>query len=314
VTPVRILVYHVTEAGRYADLIRAPRGRVAIALASTPEDAGHVVSGADIVYGWNVPPAILALATRARWLQAMSAGVEWALVPELPAQIAVTRVPGVFGAWMAEYVLGWALSVTQRTETYRTAQRERRWVDEVVPERLRDKTFAIVGLGDIGRVIARHARVLGARVVGVSRSGARVPGVDRVFRLAGLARALREADFVVLTLPLTPATAGLIDREALAAMQPAAWLINVGRGRLVDETALVDALARHRIGGAILDVFAEEPLPRNHPLWSTPNTVVTPHIAGPSTPDEIAPVFNDNLARFLAGRPLRHVVNRVRGY
>jgi glyoxylate/hydroxypyruvate reductase A len=314
VTPVRILVYHPTEATRYAGLIRAPRGRVTLALASTAEMAGHVVRETEVLYGWNVPPAILALATRARWLQTMSAGVEWALVPELPAQITVTRVPGVFGAWMAEYVLGWALSVTQRMETYREAQRERRWIDEVLPDRLRDKTFAVVGLGDIGRVIARHAHAFGARVVGVSRSGTRIPGVDRVVRLAGLTRALREADFVVLALPLTPATTGLMGREALAAMQASAWLINVGRGRLVDDAALVDALAQHRIGGAILDVFAEEPLPRTHPLWSTPNTVVTPHIAGPSTPDEIAPVFNDNLARFLAGRPLRHVVNRVRGY
>jgi phosphoglycerate dehydrogenase-like enzyme len=273
-----------------------------------------VAPDTDVLYGWNIPPAILALATRARWLQAMSAGVEWALVPELTARIVVTRVPGVFGPWMAEYVLGWALSVTQRMECYRQAQRQRRWIDEVLPDRLRGKTFAVVGLGDIGRVIARRVRALGARVVGVSRSGTPVPAVDRVWRLAGLARALREADFVVLTLPLTRATSGVMGRAAFKAMQPSAWLINVGRGRLVDEAALVDALVQRRIGGAVLDVFREEPLPRDHPLWSTPNTIVTPHIAGPSTPDEIAPVFNENLARFVAGRPLRHVVNRARGY
>jgi glyoxylate/hydroxypyruvate reductase A len=109
-------------------------------------------------------------------------------------------------------------------------------------------------------------------------------------------------------------TQGLIGRRELAAMRPSAWLMNIARGAVVEETALLDALAGNRIGGAILDVFAEEPLPADHRLWGMPNVVITPHIAGPSTPDEIAPIFNDNLARFLLRRPLRHVVDRARGY
>jgi phosphoglycerate dehydrogenase-like enzyme len=115
-------------------------------------------------------------------------------------------------------------------------------------------------------------------------------------------------------LPLTTETRGIIGAAALEAMKPSAWLINIARGAVVDESALLAALERKQIAGAVLDVFDREPLPPSHPLWKLDNVVVTPHISGPSTPDEIAPVFNDNLARYLAGRPLRHVVDRIRGY
>ena len=312
--PVGILVYHPDEVERYASLIRAPRGRVRLHVCATPDDAARVAPEIDVAYGWKIPTAFYGKAPRLRWLQAMGAGVDWVLVPELPAAVTVTRVPGVFGPWMAEYVLGWCGFVTQRVETYRAMQRERRWDDLVIPARLRGTTLAIVGLGDIGRAIARAARAVGMRVVGVSRRGAAVPGVDRVYRTRDRARALAMADWVVLTVPLTPETRGLIGAAELGAMPPGAWLINIARGAIVDDTALLDALRGRTIAGAILDVFATEPLPADHPLWGLDNAVITPHISGPSTPDEIAPVFADNLARFLSGRRLRHVVDRRRGY
>jgi phosphoglycerate dehydrogenase-like enzyme len=215
---------------------------------------------------------------------------------------------------MAEYVIGWCSWVTQRVETYREAQRQRRWLDHVLPDRLLGKTLVIVGLGDIGRAVASAARVFGMRVVGVSRSGRLVREADRVYKVGQLALALREGDFVVILLPLTAETTNLIGVDALAAMKPTAWLVNIARGAIVNETALREALEQRRIAGAILDVFATEPLPPNHPLWRVSNLVITPHISGPSTPEEIAPVFNDNLARYLAGKPLRHVVDRKRGY
>jgi phosphoglycerate dehydrogenase-like enzyme len=151
-------------------------------------------------------------------------------------------------------------------------------------------------------------------VIGVSRSGERVPAVERVYRPGHLPRALAAADFVVVAVPLTAKTRGLIGDEALAAMRPGAWLLNIGRGAVIDEAALLSALQTQRLAGAILDVFSTEPLPADHPLWRLDNVVITPHVAGPSTSDEIAPVFNDNLARYLRGRPLQHVVDRARGY
>jgi glyoxylate/hydroxypyruvate reductase len=314
--PVTVLVYYpeARDAKAYAAAVRAPRGRVRVAACSTPAEAKSVVADADVIYAWKFPAELYPAAPRLSWLQVMGAGVDSALVPALPAAVVVTRIPGIFGPWMREYVLGWSLAITQRTETYRSAQRERRWREEILPERLAGKTMAIVGLGDIGRTIASGARALGVRVIGVNRSGRAVRGVERVFGLRHLERALGEADFVIVVLPLTEGTRGLVGAPALAAMKPTAWLFNIGRGAVVDEAALVDALKARRIGGAVLDVFPAEPLPPEHPLWTLDNVVVTPHISGPSTPPEITPVFNDNLARWLAGRPLRHVVDRARGY
>jgi phosphoglycerate dehydrogenase-like enzyme len=311
---VTLLVYHPDEAARYAELITAPPGRVTLHVAATPDEAARVLADVDVVYAWRFPPALYAKAPRLTWLQAAGAGVEWALVPELPRHVTVTRAPGVFGPWMAEYVLGWCLWVAQRMDAYRGAQRQRRWLGGLIPRRLGGTTMTVVGMGDIGRAIGRAARALGVRVVGVSRSGRPVREAHRVYRASALARALGEADWVVVALPLTPRTRGLIGARELAAMRPAAWLVNVGRGPVVDEPALVAALGERRVAGAVLDVFGAEPLPPDHPLWGLDNVVVTPHISGPSTPPEIAPIFNDNLRRFLAGRRLRHVVPRDRGY
>lgn len=312
--PLEVLVYDPAEAPRYAKLVRAPRGRVTVHVASTPEEAVPHMATADVLYAWKPPVDLYARAGRLRWLQAMGAGVDWALVPELPPRVVITRAPGVFGPWMAEYVLGRCLSVTQRMAAYRAAQARREWIQHLPPERLAGKTMVMVGLGDIGRTVARAARALGMRVIGVTRSGRPVAGVERVHPTRELRRALAVADFVVLVVPLNDTTRGMIATAELAAMRPTAWLLNIARGAIVDETALIQALERRTIAGAILDVFPTEPLPRDHPLWTLANAVITPHISGPNIPEEIAPVFNDNLARYLAGRPLRHVVDRHRGY
>jgi glyoxylate/hydroxypyruvate reductase len=315
VTPRTILLYHPrpAQARAYADLVRLPRRGIAVRVASTPEQAAGIIGEAEILYGWNVPSRVLADARRLRWIQVMGAGVERFLVPELPPDVILTRAADIFGPWMAEYTLAWCLWVTQRIEPFRALQRNRRWVP-VDPLRLGGATLCVVGLGDIGRHIARAARGLGMKVIGVTRGGKPERGVERVYRTAAIATALARADFVVLTVPLSAATRGLIGKRELAAMKPSAWLINIARGPVIDEQALLAALRERRIAGAVLDVFDTEPLPADHPLWALDNVVVTPHIAGPSIPAEITPVFNDNLRRYLAGRPLRYVVDRKRGY
>jgi glyoxylate/hydroxypyruvate reductase A len=292
--------------------VRAPRG-VTVHATASPEEAVRLAPDVEVVYGWKVPPEVLARARQLRWVQVMGAGVERFLVPELPAHVVVTRAP-VFGHWMAEYVLGWCLWLTQKMETYRAAQRERRWIQEIEPEALGGRTMTIVGLGDIGRALARAAAALGLRVLGVSRRARRVPHVDRVYTRAALARALAAADIVVLAVPLTPETRGLIGPRELAALKPSAWLVNVARGPVVDEAALVAALSERRIAAAILDVFDEEPLPPDHPLWALPNVVVTPHISGPSKAEEITQVFNENLGRYVRGERVKYVVDKKGGY
>jgi phosphoglycerate dehydrogenase-like enzyme len=315
VTARSILVYYPQpgEAQRYAGLIKQPKPPFSVAVCATPAEAALHVADAEILYAWNFPRELLPRAKRLRWVQNMGAGVERFLVPELPRRVPVTRVAGIFGPWMAEYVLGWCLWLTQRTELFRSQQRAHRW-RQVDPLRLHGATLSVVGLGDIGRTIARAARGLSMRVSGVSQSGKKVPEVERVYRARDIRKVLPVADFVVLTVPLTPATRHLIGGPELEAMKPSAWLINIARGPIVDEAALLEALSAKRIGGAILDVFDEEPLPAGHPLWEFENVVITPHISGPSTPGEIAPIFNDNLRRYLSGRALRFQVDRTRGY
>jgi glyoxylate/hydroxypyruvate reductase A len=281
--------------------------------ASTLEEAAPLIGNTEILYGWRFPPALLGRAPKLRWIQVMGAGVERFLAPELPAHVVVTRASGIFGPWMAEYTLGWCLWVTQHVELFRQQQRERRW-KPVDPLRLQGATLCVVGLGDIGCEIARAAQRVGMRIVGVSRSGRPVRPAERTYRPRAIRTALARADFVVLTVPLSRETRGLIGETELAAMKPSVWLINIARGPVVDEKALLGALRERRIGGAVLDVFDEEPLPSDHPFWGLDNVAVTPHIAGPSAADEIAPIFNDNLRRYVSGRPLRDVVDRRRGY
>jgi phosphoglycerate dehydrogenase-like enzyme len=315
VTRRSILVYHPEpgEAQAYARLIKQPKPPFALAVCATPSEALPHIRGAEILYAWNFPRELLPRAAKLRWAQNMGAGVERLMLPELPRRVKVTRVAGIFGPWMAEYVLGWCLWLTQRSELFRAQQRERRW-RQVDPLRLHGASLCVVGLGDIGRTIARAARGFGMRVVGVNRSGRKIAEADQVYTTRDLRKAVAGADFVALTTPLTEATRRLIGAAELAAMRPSAWLINIARGPVVDEAALLDALRRKRLGGAVLDVFDEEPLPQSHPLWGLDNVVITPHISGPSTPGEIAPIFNDNLRRYLAGRALRYEVDRTRGY
>jgi len=315
VTRRSILVYHPEpgEAQAYARLIKQTRPTFSIAVCATPAEAEARIADAEILYAWNFPSELLPRAARLRWVQNMGAGVERFMVPELSRRVTVTRVGGTFGPWMAEYVLGWCLHVTLRTELFRAQQRERKWLP-MDPLRLHGSTLCVVGLGDIGRAIARAARGVGMRVVGVNRSGKRVAEAGRAYKTRDIGKAVAAADFIALTVPLTEATRGLIGAAELAAMKPSAWLINIARGPIVDEAALLDALKGNRLGGAVLDVFDEEPLPRDHPLWKLDNVVITPHISGPSAPAEIAPIFNDNLRRYLTRRPLRYVVDRERGY
>jgi glyoxylate/hydroxypyruvate reductase A len=310
-----ILVYYpdAGEARAYADLIRLPSRAFRVHVASTPEQAAGPGALAEIFYCWGLPRPLLANAKGLRWIQCMGAGVEGLLVPELAAGVRITRVAGIFGPWMAEYTLGWCLWVTQRMDGFRASQRQRRWAP-VDPVPLRGQTLCVVGLGDIGRSIAKAARALGMRVIGVTRSGRASRDAGRVYRTAALRTALARADFVVLTLPLSDETRGLVGRAELAALRPTAWLLNLARGPIVDEGALLEALRRRRLGGAVLDVFDTEPLPAAHPLWGFDNVVITPHISGPSTPREIGPIFNDNLRRYAANRPLRHTVDRARQY
>lgn len=249
-----------------------------------------------------------------RWVQVGGAGVDH-LLPREPSKITVTNAAGVLSPFMAEYVIGAILMCNFGFPAYWRQQQESCWHQRHWTAAA-GKTLLVVGLGRIGQQTARLAKAIGLRVLAVRQQPEAPESVDAVFPPDRLHEALQESDFVVLHVPLTEATRHLIDAAALARMKPSALLINCARGPVVDEIALLAALDEGRLGGAVLDVFAEEPLPAGSPLWSNERVIVTPHVSD-SVADwrqRFADFFADNLDRWLAGRPLHNQVDPSRGY
>jgi phosphoglycerate dehydrogenase-like enzyme len=292
--------------------------------------------------GWISSDAfdrILTRAPRLSWVHSATSGVERALTPSaLERGVVVTNARGVFSRPIAEYVVMMILAVSRRLPQLLELQRERTW-QPLEGTELRDVTVGIVGLGSIGRAVGALATAFGCRVVAVRRRGEAAEGstvsttdgdrdadagdrplgevlLDRVGGPETLPELLAESDFIVLAAPLTPETEEMINVETLALVKPGAWLINVARGRLIDERALIRALRDGQLGGAVLDTFRDEPLPPMSSFYDLPNVIVTPHTAWSSgrVLDRSVELFCDNLRRFAAGEPLLNVVDPSAGY
>ena len=254
---------------------------------------------------------------RLRWVHATSAGAgeqvrQAGLPAEALARVAITTSSGVHAVPLAEYAIFGLLAVAKDLPKLLEDQRAKAWPEVRQPFReLSGQTLFLVGLGEIGREVARLGKALGMRTVGFRRTQGPPPEwVDEVHGPQRLAELAGRADAMVVSLPMTDQTAGLIDRATIERLPAGCIFVNVGRGGVVDEPALVDALRDRRIAGAVLDVFATEPLPDDSPLWTLPNVLVTPHAAALSTRENerIAELFVDNLRRYLDGQPLRNVV------
>jgi len=278
----------------------------------------------DIFVGWSLRPQQLAVAPRLKWLHSTAAGVAQLMYPELrSSRIVVTNASGVHSVPIAEHVLGLLLALARRFPSAFRHQAARHWGQQdiwdepVRPRELRGSTLLVIGLGAIGREVARLARAMGMRVEAVTRSGRAAPELcDRVAPPSALDAMLPAADFIVLAAPETSETHHLIGAARLALLKPSAYLINVARGSLLDESALVAALIARRIAGAALDVAGEEPLPASSPLWSLDNCFITPHLSGAS--DSLwkrqGDLLLDNLDRWFSGRELLNRVDLSRGY
>jgi phosphoglycerate dehydrogenase-like enzyme len=287
--------------------------------------AGHELAaslpGADVLFAWDFLSDALAAAwphaDALRWVHVAGAGVDRVLFPELAASdVTVTNSRGVFDEPMAEYVLALVLCFAKDLHTTLGLQRQRRWRHRET-ERLQGARALVVGSGPIGRAIGRRLASAGLAVSGIGRTGrAGDPDLGDIRPFGQLHDMLGDADYVVLAAPLTPETGGMMDAAALRRMKPAARLINVGRGALVNEADLAEALAAGRIGGAALDVFADEPLPESSPLWDMPDVIVSPHMSGDVTGwrEELVELFIRNLRRYREGAPLFNVVDKHRGY
>jgi phosphoglycerate dehydrogenase-like enzyme len=330
-SPILAARYRSRDLDRIAEA--APGARIVTlsveGLADAPLDDVEV-----LLRGWLSADAfdrVLARAPRLAWVHSATTGVELALTPTaLERGIVITNARGVFSRPIAEYVLMMILAVSRRLPQLLELQRERTW-QPLEGAELRDVTVGIVGLGSIGRAVGALATAFGCRVLATRRrsdAGSAASEsdpdaaslgelmLDRVLGPDGLPELLAESDFVVLAAPLTPDTERMIDDRGLGLMKPGAWLINVARGRLVDERALLRALRDGVIGGAVLDTFVEEPLAASSPFYDLPNVIVTPHTSWSSgrVLDRSVGLFCDNLRHFARAEPLVNVVDPAAGY
>ncbi len=333
---MKLVIHPLVQAARL-EAIAAAAGAVEVVNAADEAAARAAIVDADAFFGKITPP-LLAAARRLRWIQSPTASLEHYMFPELVAHPALlTNMRGIYGDIIAEHVLGVMLAFTRHLNTYIRNQALARW-EPVGGEEARasfaagpgvtnaidrahrvlgDLTLGIVGLGQIGREIARRASAFEMRIVAVDPL-VRGPldGVTAIWPAEQLDELLGQSDFVVIAAPHTPQTDQWFRRRQLQAMKSSAVLINVGRGAIVNLDDLVAAIAAGEIGGAGLDVFEIEPLPPDHPLWKFPNVILTPHVAGQAA--RIAPrhlgVLLENLRRFTAGQPLANVVDKSRWF
>ncbi|MFM4702948.1 D-2-hydroxyacid dehydrogenase [Aeromonas bivalvium] len=311
----RTLLLLSQDNAHYQRLLQAARlPHLRILRADTPAEAESLIGEAHILLA---EPArakpLLAKASRLSWLQSSYAGVDVLLDSRCRRDYQLTNVRGIFGPLMSEYVFGQLLSLTRQLPRYREQQAQRIWQSHPY-QGLKGKTLLILGTGSIGQHIAQTGRHFGMRVLGVSRSGHERAGFDEVYQLAALNRLLGQSDVVVSVLPATRETHHLFTRERFAHFKPQSILFNVGRGSAVHTQDLLDALAAGKLAHAVLDVFEQEPLPGDSPLWSTPNLTLTPHNSAYSFPEDVAQIFVRNYIRFLDGQPLDGRIDFDKGY
>lgn len=299
------------------------KGRVTDELLATAppltEAERDTIAAADVLMALDLPPGIREWAPRLRWVQAIGAGIGQLEPAKLKAKgIALTNAAGVASTPIAEFAIGRLLEVWKDVRVLERQQRGHIW--QMHQGLLaKGKTMGIVGLGAIGRDVARRAKAFEMTVLANRRSaqpGDTDPDADELFGPDGLDEMLSRSDAVVLCAPHTPETIDLLDAERLGRLKPGAVLVNVGRGSMIDEAALVAALESGHLGAAVLDVTREEPLPADSPLWDAPNMYLSPHCstAREGYNEALMELFCDNLERFLAEEPLRNVVDPDRGY
>jgi phosphoglycerate dehydrogenase-like enzyme len=271
---------------------------------------------AEAMLTWGPPAGTLAQMPKLRWAQALTAGVEhWLARTDLSPSLTLTCARGTHRVQMPENILGALFHITKPYAAIVGDNAASTWTRRV-SSTLAGQTLGILGLGAIGQELARKAAALEMRVIGTRRATGPLPHVERVYAPEETDEVLAQSDFVVLLLPATPETESIINATRLARMKKTAWLLNFGRGALIDDAALVAAAKSGTIAGAILDVFRQEPLPKDDPFWGTENILVLPHIGGlhPARDSMVAALLVENLRRFLDGAPLKEVVDRKAGY
>jgi phosphoglycerate dehydrogenase-like enzyme len=329
---MKLVIYPPVDPDRLARLHGAA-GSEAVVNAANEADAIREVIDADAFLGKITPP-VLSAASRLSWVQSFTASLEHYLFPALVEHPCIlTNMRGLFSDVIADQVLGYVLCFARNLHTYIRNQRDRKWMPvggeaarvsfaagpgvvnpiDLAHRHLSDQTLGVVGLGAIGAEVARRARAFGMRVIATDvRRTERPQEVEWLRGADYLPSLLAESDFVVICAPHTPATAGMFGRDQFRQMKRSAYLINIGRGAIVSLADLVDSLRAGEIAGAALDVFENEPLPADHPLWEFSNVILTPHVAGysPRIAERHLAVLLENVRRFVAGQPLMNAVDK----
>jgi phosphoglycerate dehydrogenase-like enzyme len=329
---MKIVIHPPVGPDRLARLCDAA-GSGTVVNATDDAEATREVVDADAFLG-KIAPSMLAAAGQLRWVQSFTASLEHYLFPALVEHPCVlTNMRGLFSDVIADQVMGYVLCFARNLHTYIRNQAERKWAPaggesarvsfatgpgvvnpiDLAHRHLSDQTLGVIGLGAIGSEVARRAKAFGMRVVAIdAKRTERPPEVEWLRNSDHASALLSESDYVVICAPHTPNTAGMFRREQFRQMKRNAYLINIGRGAIVNLTDLTDSLRAGEIAGAALDVFETEPLPADHPLWGFPNVILTPHVAGysPRIAERHLEVLLENVRRFVAGQPLMNVVNK----
>ncbi|MDD9265696.1 D-2-hydroxyacid dehydrogenase [Paenibacillus sp. GCM10023248] len=287
---------------------------------SSKEAEAHIAYAHVIMTAGRMNPAFASAerSPQLKWVQTLSAGVDKLPLQLLAErQIPLTNARGVHTIQMSEFTLSLMLQWVRRSNTLHECQQRKEWFQSIRVGELHGKTLGIVGAGAIGEAVARKAKAFDMSVIGFNRSGSPSAGYDATYSGdEGLRRLFSESDFVVLLLPSTPKTRGIVTKEHLALMKPSAFLINLARGDVIDEGALIRMLQEGTLAGAALDVFQQEPLPESSPLWAMENVILTPHIAGSSAhyTERVSSIFYHNLRAMLDGGDMMNVVDISEGY
>lgn len=307
----QLLIYH-TDAKLYGEIFSKRLPQLEICSASQPEEAVDFIEEAEIILTWKIPDELLKKAKNLKWFASLGAGNEHLIHnPFIPEYVLFTKVT-VYGEMMAEYVFAYLLYFARDLPKYFLDQQQKIW-EQRRPERLRGKVLGILGLGSVGKEIARRGNQFGMDVLGLKRTPESVENVDQVFDPKDLEKMIPLVDYLIVALPLTPETNHFIGERELSLLKEGTTLINIGRGKTIDERALTSALKNGKIK-AILDVFKEEPLAPESELWDMENVIITPHVSGINLPEEICEEFVKNYERWVKGQPLTGLVDRSKGY
>jgi phosphoglycerate dehydrogenase-like enzyme len=312
---MKVLVYH-RFASEFNRLIRERFPDLEVAAGHDEGFLAQHIVDADVMLVYGFPLERLKQAARLRWIQLTSAGAEHLFEGRQSLQgIVITNTRGMHADLIADYTFGAIVTLQWNFLDLFLDKQARRWGSRAI-EPLMGKTLGIVGLGAIGSEIARRAPSFGMNVIGLKRNPVPIQGVSRVFGPGRLKDVLSESDFVVVAAALTPETYRMIGEQELRAMKKTGFLINIARGRIIDESTLIKALQEKWIAGAFLDAFENEPLPPESPLWELPNVMVTPRISGilKDYAGGVMEIFGENLRRWKEGLPLRNQVDWEKGY